>query len=133
MAEAAKPVVLVVEDDDQIAFMMQFILEQEGFAVQRAPDRKSAEALIAKMPPPALVTLDIQLPDGTGVDLILVIKDKPEWARVPIIMVTAQAKHKDVNWAIKSGAKAYIVKPFKPEVLRDTVRLILKRGGPFKS
>ena len=129
MPEAAKPVVLVVEDDDQIAFMMQFILEQDGFAVERARDLKAAEALIAKIPPPALATLDISLPDGSGVDLILVIKDKPGWERVPIVMVTAQAKHKDVNWAIKSGAKAYIVKPFKPEALRDTVRLVTKRGA----
>lgn len=125
---AAKPVVLVVEDDDQIAFMMQFVLEQDGFAVERARDRKDAEALIARIDPPALATLDIILPDGSGIDLILVIKEKPGWERVPIVMVTAKPKDKDVNWAIKSGAKAYIVKPFKPEDLRSTVRLVAKRG-----
>ena len=89
-------------------------------------------AEIAKMSAPMLATLDIQLPDGSGADLIPVIRARPGWERVPIVMVTAQARHEDVSGALKSGASAYLVKPFKPEVLRDTVRLILKRGGPFK-
>lgn len=125
MGDAAKPQVLVVEDDDQIAFLIQYILEQDGYHVHRAADGKAAKQIIAGLQPPALVTLDISLPDASGVDLILHIKDTAGWERVPIVMVTAQPKGKDVNWAIKSGAKAYIVKPFRPEELRDCVRKVL--------
>lgn len=125
---AARPLVLVVEDDDQIAYLIEFVLGQEGFAVERARDRRGAEALIAKLAPPALATLDISLPDGSGVDLILRIKDTPGWERVPIVMVTAKPKDENVNWAIKSGAKAYVVKPFRPEELRKTVRRVTGRG-----
>jgi DNA-binding response OmpR family regulator len=122
-SDAARPAILVVEDDDQIAHLIRYILEQEGYEVKHAADGKSALALIGGgMAPPALVTLDIALPDMTGVELILQIKDTAGWERVPIVMVTAQPKDKDVNWAIKSGARAYIVKPFKPEELRDCVR-----------
>jgi two-component system, OmpR family, alkaline phosphatase synthesis response regulator PhoP len=68
------------------------------------------------------VTLDIALPDMSGVDLILQIRDTAGWQTVPIVMVTARPKDKDVNWAIKTGATAYIVKPLKPDELRDCVR-----------
>ncbi|MBI3372511.1 MAG: response regulator transcription factor [Betaproteobacteria bacterium] len=122
-----KPAVLIVEDDDQVAYLMQYILEQDGWVVHRAADGKNARELIARLPPPALVTLDIALPDTTGVELILNIKDTPGWERVPIVMVTAKPKDKDVNWAIKTGAKAYIVKPFKPEALRDCVRRLARK------
>jgi DNA-binding response OmpR family regulator len=125
-----RPVVLVVEDDDQIAYLMQFILEQDGYTVHRAADGKTAQEHLERLAPVALVTLDIALPDTTGVELIVRIRATPGWEKVPIVMVTAKPKEKEVNWAIKSGAKAYIVKPFKPEELRDCVRRVLaKKSG----
>ena len=123
----AKPNVLVVEDDDQIAYILQFVLEQQGFEVKHAADAKSANALIESMAAPALATLDIRLPDGSGVDLIIKIKSTPGWERVPIVMITATPKDDQVNWAIKSGAKAYIVKPFKPDQVREVVKRLVKR------
>ena len=123
-ADAHKPTVLVVEDDEQIAFLIQFILEQDGYRVQRAADGKVAAKIIAGMPPPALVTLDIALPHMQGDELIVLIKSQPGWEKVPVLMVTAKPKDKDMAWAIKSGAQGYIVKPFKPEELRERVRAL---------
>jgi two-component system phosphate regulon response regulator PhoB len=122
-----KPTALVVEDDAPMAEILQFVLEQQGFEVKRAVDCKSAAVLIGSMAAPAVATLDIGLPDGSGVDLIIQIKSTPGWERVPIVMVTATPKDEQVNWAIKSGAKAYIVKPFKPGELREVVRRVVKR------
>lgn len=122
-----KPTVLIVEDDDDMAVLMQRILEKDGWTVHRAVDGKGAKELISRLAPPALVTLDIFLPDTSGVDLILHVKDTPGWERVPIVMVTAKPKDKDVNWAIKSGATAYLVKPFKPDELRDCVRRVARK------
>ena len=122
-----KPSALVVEDDDPIAEILKFVFEQMGFEVKRAVDCKSAAALIGAMPAPALATLDIGLPDGSGVDLIIQIKSTPGWERVPIVMITATPKDEQVNWAIKSGAKGYIVKPFKPEQLREVVHKVIAR------
>lgn len=116
------PAVLIVEDDDQMADLMRHILEKDGWTVHRAGSGKEAKELTGRLAPPDLVTLDIFLPDASGVDLILHVKDAPGWARVPIVMVTAKAKDKEVNWAIKTGAKAYLVKPFQPDELRDCAR-----------
>jgi DNA-binding response OmpR family regulator len=126
-AGADKPAVLVVEDDDQVAFLIQFILEQDGYRVQRAADGRAAQQIISGMAPPALVTLDITLPHMQGDELIVLIKSQPGWERVPVLMVTAKPRDKDMAWAIKSGAQGYIVKPFKPEQLREQVRKLL--GG----
>jgi DNA-binding response OmpR family regulator len=125
-----KPTVLIVEDDDDMANLMQRTLEKDGWTVHRAVDGKGAKELIGRLAPPALVTLDIFLPDTSGVDLILHVKDTPGWERVPIVMVTAKPKDSDVSWAIKTGAKAYLVKPFKPDELRDCVRRVARKPAP---
>ena len=130
---APKPSALVVEDDAPMADLLKFVFEQMGFEVKRAVDCQSAAELIGSMPAPALATLDIGLPDGSGVDLIIQIKSTPGWERVPIVMITATPKDEQVNWAIKSGAKAYIVKPFKPEQLREVVRKVMARKKPAPS
>jgi DNA-binding response OmpR family regulator len=122
-----KPVALIVEDDDAMADLMRHLLEQDDWAVQRARDGNGAKELIGRLAPPALVTLDIGLPDATGEELILHIKDAPGWERVPIIMVTAKAKDQSLNWTIKTGAKAYLVKPFKPEELRDCIQRVTRK------
>lgn len=127
---AGKATVLIVEDDDQMADLMRHVLECDGWEVHRAIDGKQAKAMIARLAPPSLVTLDIVLPDLSGVELILQIKDTPGWQRVPIVMVTAKPKDETVNWAIKSGATDYIVKPFKPDELRDCVRRHAGKPAP---
>ena len=122
-----RPTVLIVEDHDEMATMMRRILEEDGWTVHRAADGKEAKELIGRLAPPALVTLDIRLPDTKGEDLILHLKGTPGWKRVPIVMVTAKPKGKDVNWAIKTGAKAYLVKPFTAEELRECVRRVARK------
>ncbi len=118
---------LLVEDDDQLAFLMQFVFEQDGYAVRRAATCAEARRLLAELAPAALVSLDIMLPDGSGVDLILDIRDKPGWERVPIMMVTSKEKDEATNWAVKAGARAYIVKPFRVEELRAAIARLVKK------
>ena len=122
-----KPTVLIVEDHDEMATMMRRILEEDGWTVHCAADGKEAKELIGRLAPPDLVTLDIRLPDTKGEDLILHLKDTPGWKRVPIVMVTAKPKGEDVNWAIRSGSKAYLAKPFTAEELRECVRRIARK------
>lgn len=120
---ANKAKVLVVEDDTDVAGVMRLILEEDGWDVQVAPDGAAAKELIASMTtPPDLITLDIGLPDTTGEQLILEFKSSAGWERIPIIMVTARPRSGEPSWAIKSGAKAYLVKPIDPDDLRKYAR-----------
>lgn len=122
----APRVALVVEDDDQIAYLLRFILEREGFAVVLAPDGRNAQEHIARLAPPALVTLDVMLPQADGFELLRQIRAQPGWAAVPVVLLTARSQEKDVVRALEAGANDYIVKPFRPEELRARIRRLVK-------
>lgn len=129
MAESgvARRAALVVEDDDQIAQVLRFILEREGFDVQAAADGRAAEKLIDTLPPPAIVTLDVMLPHSDGYALLARIRARPGWEAVPVILLTARSQEKDIVRALDAGANDYLVKPFKPDELRARVRRLVKR------
>ena len=116
---------LVVEDDDQIGYLLQFILEREGYAVHLATDGRLAREFIDTAPPPDLVTLDVMLPHVSGVELLATIRAKDDWKDVPVLMLTAKAQEKDIVHALENGASDYIVKPFKPDELRVRVRRLV--------
>jgi len=116
-----KPVALVIEDNLATATLLQVILKQEGYEVHCAANGRLAEAAIDRLAPPALITLDVSLPDTTGGELLLRIRGKRSWKKVPVIMVTAKKKDSKIGWAIKSGANGHIVKPFKREALLECI------------
>jgi DNA-binding response OmpR family regulator len=117
---------LVVEDDDQICYILKFILEREGFVVDIARDGHAAEALIDKMQPPAIVTLDVMLPHADGFTLLKRIRARAGWEAVPVILLTARSQEKDVVRGLEAGANDYMVKPFKADELRARVRRLVK-------
>lgn len=117
---------LVVEDDEQIAFLLRFILEREGLEVRLAKDGKEARELIGSLPPPALVTLDVMLPYSDGFQLLGEIRGKAGWRALPVLMLTSKSQEKDVVRGLEAGANDYMVKPFRPDELRVRVRKLLK-------
>ena len=119
---------LVVEDDPQIAHILRFILEREGYAVHHAADGRSAISLIDNLASaPAIVTLDIMLPHTDGYELLKRIRARVGWEAVPVILLTARSQEKDIVRGLEAGANDYIVKPFKPDELRARVKRLVKR------
>ena len=127
--DADRPLALIVEDDDQIGYLLRFILEREGFAVRLARDGRNAQRLIEELEPPALVSLDVMLPYADGFQLLGLMRDKPAWKSVPILMITAKSQEKDIVRALDAGANDYIVKPFKPDELRARIKRLLKSAS----
>ena len=123
---AAKGTALVVEDDDQIAHILRYILEREGFQIQAASDGRSAQQLIDTLAPPAIVTLDVMLPYADGYELLARIRARPGWEAVPVILLTSRSQEKDIVRALDAGANDYLVKPFRPDELRARVRRLVK-------
>lgn len=126
-AGSAAPVVLVIEDDVDIVFLVRFILERERYTVKVAEDGRAAMAKLADAPP-SLVLLDIMLPFTDGFQLLQCIRAQPAWAGVPVVMLTAKSQERDCVRALDAGANDYIVKPFRPEELVARVRRLLGRG-----
>ncbi len=127
LKSAVQPVALVAEDDDQISFLLQFLLERENFRVVLAKTGLEAQQLVDRMAAPALALLDIMMPHADGFDVLAHIRAKPEWRAVPVVMLTARSQETDVSRALGAGATAYVVKPFLPEELRATIRSLVVR------
>lgn len=121
--------VLVVEDNDEIAFLIQFLLEREGFQVELARDGRAADQKIAAMPAPSLVMLDVMLPYVDGFQLLQQIRSRKGWERIPVIMLTAKAQENDIVRGLEAGASDYVLKPFKPNELLARVRRLTKQAS----
>ena len=117
---------LIVEDEDQIAYLLRFILEREGYKVELASDGQEAQNRIINGGPPGLVLLDVMLPFVDGYQLLAEIRAKSGWEKVPVLMLTAKSQGKDIDRAIDSGVTDYMVKPFKPDELRARIRSLVK-------
>jgi len=118
---------LVAEDDDQMAEVLRFILEREGYSVQLAPDGRTAQRLIDSAPAPAIVLLDVMLPHVDGYELLARLRGSESWRGVPVIIVSARSQEQDIVRGLDAGANDYLVKPFKPEELRARIRRLVKK------
>ncbi len=115
--------ILVVEDDPKIAHIVKVYLEGAGFRIVHAGQGKDAlEA--AKKEKPLLIVLDLMLPDMSGEELCLQLK---EIADVPVIMLTAKSSEEERVAGFALGADDYVVKPFSPRELVFRVKAVLKR------
>ncbi|TCS71497.1 response regulator receiver domain-containing protein [Sulfuritortus calidifontis] len=118
--------VVVVEDDEVIAYLLEFILKREGYEAVRAKDGREAIDLIQTMAAPSLVLLDVMLPYSDGFQLIHAIRGNSQWQSVPIVMLTVKSQEQDIVRALDSGADDYILKPFQPNELLARIRRFLK-------
>lgn len=115
--------ILVVEDEPKIATLVKAYLQKAGFAVQVAQDGQQALSLF-KAEQPALVILDLMLPDMDGMDVARALR---KTSSVPIIMLTARVEESDRVAGLELGADDYVVKPFNPRELVARVRAVLRR------
>ena len=123
-----RPSLLAVEDDDNIAYLLQFLLEREGYQVHLARNGNEAKRFIEALPPPQLVILDIMVPYFDGFQLLQMIRTRKDWDDTPVIMLTAKSQEGDIVRALDSGASDYIVKPFLPEELKARIRRWIQVG-----
>jgi two-component system response regulator RegX3 len=122
--ERATTRILVVEDESSLADSLRYNLEREGFAVTVAADgRHALERFRAEAP--ALVILDLMLPEASGLDVCRAIRKESD---VPIIMVTAKDSEADKVTGLELGADDYVTKPFSVRELMSRVRAHLRRA-----
>lgn len=115
--------ILIVDDSFYMRTMLKNMLTDAGYEiVGEAPNGQTALEL-AKETTPDLITLDVILPDNTGLDVLKGIKaDQPD---MKVIIVSAVGQEVIVNEALEYGAKAYIVKPFSEEKVLEVVSKVL--------
>ncbi|MEX2275814.1 MAG: response regulator transcription factor [Actinomycetota bacterium] len=118
------PRILLVEDEEALVDSVRYNLEREGFAVSVAGDGRAALASF-RSDPPALVILDLMLPELSGLDVCRAIRAESD---VPIIIVTAKDAEADKVTGLELGADDYVTKPFSVRELISRVRANLRRS-----
>jgi two-component system phosphate regulon response regulator PhoB len=124
-----KPYVLVVEDEEALATLLDYNLEKEGFRVERAADGEEG-LLKVEEETPDLILLDWMLPKVSGVEVCRQLRARAETRRTPILMLTARGEESDKVRGLDTGADDYVVKPFAMSELTARIRALLRRTRP---
>ena len=126
MSRAKSQSILIVEDEASIASFVSMYLRREGFAARVAAT--GSEALTkASAEPPALIVLDLMLPDMDGIEVCRRIRQRSD---VPVLMLTARDEDVDKIIGLEVGADDYLTKPFNPRELVARIKSILRRSTP---
>ncbi|HPP81862.1 MAG TPA: response regulator transcription factor, partial [Deltaproteobacteria bacterium] len=118
----------IVDDEPDIIQLVSIHLKKAGFAVQGFPEGESFLKSLAKARP-ALIILDLMLPDMDGFEICKLLKSDEHTADIPVIMLTAKGTETDKVEGLELGADDYVTKPFSPKELVARVHSVLRRAG----
>jgi two-component system, OmpR family, KDP operon response regulator KdpE len=121
---AAKPTILVIDDEVQILRLLRITLEAAGYTVVEADTGSLGLSEVPRCQPDAIV-LDLGLPDMGGLE---VLRQLREWSKVPVLVLTVLEAERDKVAALDAGADDYLTKPFGSAELTARLRAILRRA-----
>jgi two-component system, OmpR family, phosphate regulon response regulator PhoB len=126
------PSILIVDDEPDLASLLQFNLEEAGYETQVVHSGSAALAAAARKTP-ALVLLDVMLPDISGYEVCRLLRAGPSTAHVPVVMLTARGDEAERVQGLEAGADDYVTKPFNVREMVLRVKAVLRRAGQAKS
>lgn len=129
MSRNAKSI-LIVEDEADLADLIAFNLEKEGYACRRVHDGNAALAEVQRNPPDLLL-LDRMLPKTSGDEVATRLKRDSRTANIPIVMLTAKSEEADELVGFALGVDDYVTKPFSTRLLLARVAAVLRRRELF--
>lgn len=109
--------VLIVDDSATVRQQVRMVLSQAGFEVMEAADGAEGAEVVDRSPEIACVLCDVNMPRLNGIDFVRRVKAQARHSGLPIVMLTTEGQPALVAAAKQAGAKGWIVKPFKPEML----------------
>ncbi len=115
--------VLLIEDEPNIIEAVSFILSRDGWEVKTHSNGHDAMEAVRRRAPD-IVILDVMLPGKSGFDILGEIRADPEFAGVPVLMLTARGQTRDREMAERAGASRYMTKPFSNADVLDAVRAL---------
>ena len=116
--------ILVVDDEKDLAFLMEDLLKTEGYDVLTSTSAPKGLELAIKTNPD-LIVLDVMMPIINGYNFCRLLKAQPNLRNIPIILVTSRDENRDKEIGQEVGADAYITKPFASEVLLKKIKEFL--------
>jgi signal transduction histidine kinase/CheY-like chemotaxis protein/CHASE3 domain sensor protein len=119
--------ILVVEDDIRNVFALSKILEPKGARVVIARNGREAIEALERTPSIDLVLMDVMMPEMDGLEATRAIRERPAWAKTPILALTAKAMPDDREKCLQAGANDYVSKPINVEMLLSLIRVWMSR------
>lgn len=123
--------ILVVDDEKDLVNLVRYNLEKDGFTVHSAYDGSSVLNQVWEHRP-ALIILDLMLPDRSGYDICRDLKADPDTQDIPIIMLTARSSEYNRVTGFECGVDDYVIKPFSPKELVLRVKALLGRTAGYR-
>ena len=121
------PAILVIEDEVPMRRVIRTALGGQGYHVWEAGTKRDAISTITKNVPQAIL-LDLGLPDGSGLEVLKVVRERSE---VPIVVISARGEERDQVLALDSGANDYVTKPFREAELLARLRAALRSATAY--
>jgi two-component system chemotaxis response regulator CheY len=125
-----KKTILIVDDSCTVRQYVAMVLKRAGFAMAEAADGQEGLALVDSNRSIDMVICDINMPNMNGLEMVEKIKGKPENKSLPILMLTTEGQMSLIKRAKQAGAVGWIVKPFKPTQLVETVSHLTRESPP---
>jgi len=116
---------LLVEDEPVVQENSRMILERRGYAIKQAYTLSEACAIVEDEPPQAII-LDIQLPDGSGLDFLSALRKTSD---VPVLILTAMGTPQDIIRGLEAGGNDYLTKPYGLTVFLKRVGALMERAA----
>jgi two-component system phosphate regulon response regulator PhoB len=120
--------ILVVDDDDALQRLVEVLLDRAGMEAVRAMNAAEAAQVLKTPPLPALVVLDLMLPDVSGIEFLRQMRSKDMFADLPVIILSALADPSQIREGLSAGADRYLTKPYLANNLISTVQEVLRVG-----
>ena len=123
----AQTVVLLVEDDPDQMALGELRLTMAGYQVRSVDRAKALSRFLREQARPDLLLLDVMLPDGDGFDILARLRARPEFAMLPIVLLTVKAELASIRKGLALGADGYITKPYSKNQLAEVIGRVLKQ------
>lgn len=125
MSEQTSRVAWIVDDDDEMRHAVKLMLEMLEFKVQTFRDARTAAQTLLRGRIPALMVLDINMPEVTGMDLLEFLGMRQELKGLPVIMLSTESSDVKVDEAMSLGARGFVSKPVTIEELEAVIDKVL--------
>ena len=116
--------ILIADDEPNIVTALEFLLARGGYEVLIARDGEEALKTLESARPD-LVLLDVMMPVKSGYEICKRIRERPEWAHIKVVMLSAKGRDAEVNKGMAMGADLYVTKPFSTRELMEQIKGLL--------
>lgn len=127
-ASAAGSTILIVDDSDAVLEHLSGEFRKRGYAPLTARDGIEAQAQLAQAPDVSLAIVDLHMPNMNGQELLEHVRGIPGLEKLPVVILTTDRKPANLDRAVMSGATGWVLKPYEPERLIDTVGKIIQKS-----